>query len=77
MDMCQCFLFLTQLHFVFFLFHNMRQQVEPEFWIAKFGFGIKLTGLFVCLGFFFPRLQCKSAKAKICYSFFLLSSKIY
>lgn len=53
MNMCQCFLFLTQLHFVFFLFHNMRQQVEPEFWIAKFGFGIKLTGLFVCLGFFF------------------------
>lgn len=38
-------------HVPFCLFplpHNVRQKVEPEFWIAKFGFGNKLVDLLIC-----------------------------
>lgn len=38
----------TMCLFAFFLFHNVRQKVEPEFWIAKFGFGNKLVDLLIC-----------------------------
>lgn len=68
MDVCQCFLLLPPVNFAFFLFHNMRQQLDPEFWIAKFGSGIKLAVCLFVWVFFFPRVQCKSVKAKICYS---------
>lgn len=42
--------------------------VRPRILDCKIWLWNQAGGLFICLGFFFPRVQCKSVKAKICYS---------
>lgn len=74
MDVCQCFLLLPPVNFAFFLFHNMRQQLDPEFWIAKFGSGIKLAVCLFVWVFFFLECNAKVWRQKYV---ILLSSKIY